>query len=50
MLMLAPIKNPTLGMKLEYLGDASDTSSANPCAAQGLPGGASGPKVPGLVY
>ncbi len=65
MLMLHPMGTPPSGgggscgtsaggagacMKLEFLGNADDPDPAmNPCIGGGLPGGSTGPKVPGLV-
>ncbi len=47
MLMLQPLSIPMADVKLEYIGNASDTGS--PCSFSGMPGGVAGPLVPALV-
>lgn len=47
MLMLQPLSIPMADVQLEYVGNASLTSS--PCSFSGMPGGAAGPLVPALV-
>ena len=46
-LMLAPIDRPTTTIYLEFVGNA--TVSTSPCASLGKPGGTNGPLVPALV-
>ena len=46
-LMLAPIDKPTTTIYLEFVGNA--TVSTSPCASLGKPGGTNGPLVPALV-
>jgi len=47
LLMLHPIDGPQMTVYVEFVGDAASTTS--PCAATGLPGGTTGPRVPVLV-
>ena len=46
-LMLAPIDSPTTPIYLEFVGNA--TVSTSPCASLGKPGGTNGPLVPALA-
>lgn len=47
MFMLAPLAIPMADTKLEYIGNAS--LSTSPCSFSGMPGGVAGPLVPALV-
>lgn len=47
MLMLQPIDTPASTVQLEFIGNAS--TPGTPCSVAGLPGGATGPRVPALV-
>jgi hypothetical protein len=46
-LMLQPMSVPMADVRLEFIGNASESNS--PCAFNGIPGTAAGPLVPVLV-